>query len=167
MTDQPNLFHDSKSGDVMWRCLRCRGEHSMLGEAPCHQIQVGAGGVVGFCCSDCLDVVKDEIRALLPLPGCSAQAPRVEQATEREAGFYWVDFGWESGPLVAQWLTAAQVVARYAGTGWKLPPGVKPIGHWELPSDEAMQPEGISAQVISERLQSPAGAGPRKATSQL
>ena len=49
----------------MWRCLRCRSEYIALGAEPCHSIKVGAD-CVGFCCNGCRDIVKGEIRALVP-----------------------------------------------------------------------------------------------------
>lgn len=74
---------------------------------------------------------------------------------ERAAGFYWVDFGWDSGPIVARWVTAAEKEARFAGTGWTLPEGATPSGHWELPSDECVQPDHPIVRVLGETLQPP------------
>jgi hypothetical protein len=74
---------------------------------------------------------------------------------ERPGGYYWVDFGWETGPVVALWLTADQVAASFAGSIWKLPPGVKHVGRWQLPSDENEQQDGPNIRVLGERLEPP------------
>ena len=68
------LFFDGKTGLIMWRCLRCRSEHSALGHDPCHSIRVG-GDVVGLCCESCRELLKDEIRSLTPELSCHGIPP--------------------------------------------------------------------------------------------
>jgi hypothetical protein len=61
--NQPKQFEK----DGLWRCLRCEGQHAMVGPDPCHRIMVGQQ-LIAFCCAGCLDVVKREILALVPEP---------------------------------------------------------------------------------------------------